>query len=164
MTFERYVERHGSFARFDLVIHNPPFVLAEAHVELAASILAPGGCVATLERAPWFLEGDKRDDFRARLPMDLLVVGRWSFTGEALAWLDDPSILALATEKEHMETAKDAARALVTTCDDALRSRVCKRLRACDNIPHAWGFHGAGRGGRFEVLTSAQRRALKARS
>ncbi len=66
---------------FDLIVMNPPFALALEHVELAISLLAPGGICCALLRVA-FACSKKRAAFRAAHPFDLLVLAsRPSFTG-----------------------------------------------------------------------------------
>lgn len=56
---------------FDLVVMNPPFSAAQEHIELAISLLAPGGMCCALERLA-FGASKKRAPFRARHPYDKL--------------------------------------------------------------------------------------------
>ncbi len=83
-TFEGWARgetEHGFPDIFDLIVMNPPFTLAQEHVELAISLLAPGGlCCALLRLA--FACSKKRSAFRAAHPFDLLILAsRPSFTG-----------------------------------------------------------------------------------
>lgn len=56
-------------ARFDLVVMNPPFSLAEEHIRLAILLLAPGGLCCALERLA-FGCSRKRAAFRKAYPYD----------------------------------------------------------------------------------------------
>lgn len=65
---------------FDLIVMNPPFSFAQEHIELAISLLAPGGLCCALERLA-FGASKKRASFRARYPYDKLeLAARPSFT------------------------------------------------------------------------------------
>ncbi len=83
-TFERWAAGETPYGFpdfFDLVVMNPPFSLAQHHVELAISLLAPGGLCCALLRVA-FACSKKRASFRAAHPFDLLVLAsRPSFTG-----------------------------------------------------------------------------------
>lgn len=58
-TFEQYAAMY-SRNRFDLIVGNPPFSLAEAHIELALSMLAPHGVLCFLLRLGHQLEAEER--------------------------------------------------------------------------------------------------------
>lgn len=67
---------------FDLIVGNPPFSAAEAHVRRALAMRAPGGTLAFLLRLAFF-ESDERVDFWREQPASKVYVlsQRPSFTG-----------------------------------------------------------------------------------
>jgi hypothetical protein len=71
-----------SVSGYDLILGNPPFSGAEAHVRHALSLLNPGGCLAFLLRLA-FTESAARVGFWREFPASKIVVlaERPSFTG-----------------------------------------------------------------------------------
>lgn len=69
--------------RFDLIIGNPPFAVAEAHVRHALSLLDPDGGVLAFLLRLGFLESSERIPFWQKHPVHCLYVlsERPSFTG-----------------------------------------------------------------------------------
>lgn len=148
--FEAFADNRDT--RFDLVVMNPPFSLAESHIRLACSLLAPGGRVAALLRLAFLAEGQERADLRRLYPHDRLeLVKRPSFTAEMLAWTTDAELLAMATDDDRAEAYKRAEkkRAKPMTPDQRLISVVRARLSQTDSCAYAWGIFGNGCGGRF---------------
>lgn len=68
-------EIEGFDASFDLVIGNPPYRDAEAHVRRALACRRPGGTVAMLLRLG-FLASSGRAEFHREHPCDVLVLDR----------------------------------------------------------------------------------------
>ena len=73
----------GEWPRPSLILGNPPFSCAEAHVRRALDVVAPGGRVVFLLRLA-FLEGRVRANlWRDHTPSEVIVlVERPSFTGQ----------------------------------------------------------------------------------
>ncbi len=150
---------HGDFAdyartgaRYDLIVMNPPFSLAEQHIRLACSLLAPGGTVAALVRLAFLAESQTRAGFRRDLPHDRLeLVKRPSFTAEVLSWATDADLLAMVTDKdrEKADAMAEKKRAKHMTAEQRLLAVVRGRLQKTDSCAYAWGLFGEGRGGRF---------------
>jgi SAM-dependent methyltransferase len=68
--------------RFDLIIGNPPYKMAQEFVERSFDLLTPLGTVAMLLRLNW-LASKKRIDFHLKHPADVYVLPRRpSFTGD----------------------------------------------------------------------------------
>lgn len=128
--------------RFDLVVMNPPFSAAQAHVEHAIRFLASGGTCAALLRLS-FACSKKRAAFRAAHPFDLYpLAARPSFTAEALATMTNDDLKAVR------KTVVRGKEELVESVDD-----VRARLRGTDSCDYAWFlFHSGRNGGRFSVL------------
>jgi hypothetical protein len=83
-------------SRFDLIVMNPPFGAAEAHVAHALTLLKPGGVCAALLRLA-FCAGAKRAPFRRAHPFDLYPLARRpSFTAESLSWMTEEDLRAQA--------------------------------------------------------------------
>lgn len=159
-----YEERFESFASswiraqrpvFDVSVMNPPFSEAETHIQLARTLTAGSGVVASLCRLAFFSEGQERASFRENHPHDRLeLVKRPSFTAEALAYLDTSDLLAMARKKERAAAKRAAAKAAKKNrkprpLDDRVVALVRTRLRRTDSCAYAWGLFGDGRGGWF---------------
>lgn len=99
-TFVGLREVHVAKQRWPLIIGNPPYSLAQEHVELCLPMLASGGRLAFLLRLA-FLEGQSRRKWwPAHRPSDVLVLPRRpSFTGgktdsaayALIVWSAEPS-------------------------------------------------------------------------
>ncbi len=125
--------------RFDLVVANPPFADAQAHVEKAISLLTPGGlCVALLRLS--FSCSKKRKPFRAAHPFDMFIhARRLSFiTDECPAELP-PVQVALPGFDDEIDDDNGAV------------------AGATDSADYAWFWYGTTPdgipcGGRFEMI------------
>lgn len=122
----------------DLVVMNPPFAHAQAHIEHALRMLVKGGRCAVLLRLA-FCTGSKRAPFREAHPFDLYpLASRPSFTAEALKWMTEVDLQAIAKPDETLD-------------------QVRKRMKGSDSADYAWlVFTDGGPGGRFEVLNTAR--------
>jgi hypothetical protein len=80
-SFETFASEYA-VRGFDLIVMNPPFIHAEAHIRLARSLLAIGGTVAALCRLAFLAEGMRRATFRRDHPHDRVeLTRRPSFVG-----------------------------------------------------------------------------------
>jgi hypothetical protein len=82
VTFERnFLEYKG--AKYDVIVGNPPFSEAEAHIRHALTLLRPGGVLAYLLRLPT-LESKQRIDLWKSFPPEKVycLAERPSFTGK----------------------------------------------------------------------------------
>lgn len=96
-TIEEFAARLPD-ARFDLIIGNPPFSLAEEHVRLCIGMLAPGGRLVFLLRLA-FLETKKRAKFWCECPPARITVLEdrpsfcWSWSCKAKhKWTSAPGV------------------------------------------------------------------------
>lgn len=131
---------------YDLIVGNPPYGDAEAHVRRSCALLAPGGTCALLLRLAFVMEAAERRDLRRAHPCDVLVLDkRPSFTAEILTWATEADLLAMALPRKGAALQRRGP-GLETV------EEVRARLRGVDSCAYAWALYGEGRGGRYQVL------------
>lgn len=152
-TLEAYVAANPE-VRFDIIASNPPFSLAEPHIDIMCRMLAPrdpeihvgwAPTVAALVRLPFLAEGQCRAKFRREHPHDRVeLVRRPSFTAEALPFLTEDELRALALPAKRPKAWKGE-----WVPRDETIAEVRARLSRTDSCAYAIGYFGEGRGGRF---------------
>lgn len=90
MTLEDFAARHGERAAYDLVIGNPPYLLAEEHVRHALALAAEGAPVVFVLRVGFLGGQDRmRQLYAEHPPKEVWMLGRIAFEGPGTERLTD---------------------------------------------------------------------------